>query len=135
MKREKSCGAVIYRRKSGRLYYLLLKHRSGNHWSLAKGHVEAGETDEQTARREVFEETGLVVRPKIGFSHSITYSPRPGVKKDVIYFVAKAHRKKLLLQDEEIIHGVWLELEDVLKLCTHPSTKTVLIAANRWLVG
>lgn len=133
MKTERSCGAVIYRRHAGRILYLLLKHRSGNHWSLAKGHGEAGETDRQTARREVFEETGLVIEPKEGFQHTITYTPRPGTTKDVVYFVAKAKRKKLILQDEEILNGVWLDLEDALKLCTHPSTQSVLLAADNWL--
>jgi 8-oxo-dGTP pyrophosphatase MutT (NUDIX family) len=54
---EQSFGAVVYRRRKGRVLFLLLKHNSGNHWSLAKGHAEPGETEEQTARREILEET------------------------------------------------------------------------------
>ena len=53
---EKSCGAVVYRMEKGRRLYLLLHYCEG-HWDLPKGHVEAGESEEQTARREISEET------------------------------------------------------------------------------
>ena len=53
MKREKSCGALVVR-KNGESYDLvLLRHRFGGHWSFPKGHVEAGENEQQTALREV----------------------------------------------------------------------------------
>ena len=58
MKKEKSCGAVIYKFEENEVYVLLLKHNLG-HWSFAKGHVEAGETEVETAKREVKEEVGL----------------------------------------------------------------------------
>ena len=51
-----------------------------------KGHMEPGETEEETAKREIREETGLLVRLDPGFRRSVRYSPKPGVDKDVIYF-------------------------------------------------
>ena len=59
MKTEKSCGAVVLRKNQGRLQVLLIKHINGGHWAFPKGHVERGETEEQTALREIKEETGL----------------------------------------------------------------------------
>ena len=59
MKREKSCGVLVLRRQEEELYVVLLRHRFGGHWSFPKGHVEAGESERQTALREVREETGL----------------------------------------------------------------------------
>ena len=59
IKREKSCGVLVLRRQEDELYVVLLRHRFGGHWSFPKGHVEAGESERQTALREVREETGL----------------------------------------------------------------------------
>ena len=61
MKREKSCGAVVYRYNNDVLEVLLIRHRFGGHWSFPKGHVEEGENEFQTALREVKEETGLTM--------------------------------------------------------------------------
>lgn len=130
---SKSCGAVVYLKKGGRILYLLLKHRSGNHWSLAKGHTEPGESETQTALREILEETGLTVELKPGFRTQIHYSPYPGVEKDVVFFLAKSSKKKLTLQKKEIIHAVWLELEDALKLIPHFDTAQVLQRAEEFL--
>jgi len=128
-----ACGAVIYRKDQGRVLFLLLKHVNGNHWSLAKGHTEAGESEVQTALREIDEETGLTVKLKTGFREAIRYSPSPGVDKTVVFFLAKAKSKKLRLQKSEIRHAVWLELDDALKLISHRDTAEVLRRAHRQL--
>jgi 8-oxo-dGTP pyrophosphatase MutT (NUDIX family) len=55
-----SAGAVILREIEGKLMIALAQHASTtNSWVLPKGHVETGETIEQTALREIYEETGL----------------------------------------------------------------------------
>jgi len=59
-KREKSCGAIVYRRESGNVLYLIIQQKS-RHWSFPKGHVERGESEKETALREIREETGLCV--------------------------------------------------------------------------
>lgn len=60
MKIEKSCGAIVFRRDHGKLLYLVLQHTAG-HWSFPKGHIEEGETETETAQREILEESGLQV--------------------------------------------------------------------------
>ena len=134
MTRVLSCGAVIYRKVGGRILFLLLKHTNGNHWSLAKGHTEVGESEVQTATREISEETGLRVKFKPGFREAIRYSPSPGVEKTVVLFLAKSHGKKLRLQKSEISNGVWVELEDSLKLISHKDTAEVLRRAYQFLI-
>ena len=133
MASERSCGAVLYRRRRGVVHYLLLKHVNGYHWSLAKGHAEAGESEAQTALREVFEETGLTVTLTPGFRETITYETSPGTEKTVIYFIAKSPTKKVTLQKSEIFHAVWLELEDALRLVSHPNVADVLRRADVYL--
>ena len=64
MPREKSTGAIIYRMENGIPLYLLLHYTPSNEgkrgqWGFAKGHVEVGETEIETAKREIFEETGI----------------------------------------------------------------------------
>ncbi len=56
---EKSCGVLPYRVQNGKPEYLLVYEERAKCWSLPKGHMEMGETEEQTALRELFEETGL----------------------------------------------------------------------------
>lgn len=58
IKRARSAGGVVFRRVGDTVEILLLKHESGK-WMLPKGTIEAGETPEEVARREVREETGL----------------------------------------------------------------------------
>ena len=121
-----SYGAVLYRKAGGRILFLLLKHANGGHWSLAKGHAEGSETEEQTALREILEETGLRVRLKKDFRQEISYSPFPGVQKRVVFFLAKTKKKKVSLQEKEILNSAWLELEDALKLISHSDLSEVL---------
>ena len=75
MKKEKSCGAIVYREKDG-VEILLIKHKNGGHWAFPKGHVENKETEEETALREIWEETGLKVKLDKGFRRSVAYSPQ-----------------------------------------------------------
>lgn len=57
-RREVSSGGVVIRRRGGRVEYLLIEDAYGR-WALPKGKVQSRESPEQTALREVGEETGL----------------------------------------------------------------------------
>ncbi len=132
--KEKSCGAVVFIKKNGLTLFLLVKHVKGGHWGLPKGHLDQGETEEQTARREIYEETGLIVRIVPGFLKRVFYHPQVFVKKEVVYFLALADRRKVNLPPNEILHAVWLEAEDAKKLATHESTWEVILAAQSFLL-
>jgi 8-oxo-dGTP pyrophosphatase MutT (NUDIX family) len=57
--REFTAGGMVFRRTgSGKVDILMIQDRKGR-WTIPKGHVEAGESFEQTAIREIGEETGL----------------------------------------------------------------------------
>lgn len=61
---EKSVGAVLFRMNGGVREYLLLRYPSG-HYEFPRGHTEGDETEEETLRREVEEETGIKDIPTI----------------------------------------------------------------------
>jgi 8-oxo-dGTP pyrophosphatase MutT (NUDIX family) len=56
--REYTAGGVVFRHAGERIEILMIQDRLGR-WTIPKGHVEEGESLEQTAVREVAEETGL----------------------------------------------------------------------------
>jgi len=132
MLREKSCGAVIYRLDTGKTLYLIEKMQKG-HVSLCKGHVEGNETEHQTARREIAEETALKVEFIDGFRRSIEYSPYPGCMKEVVFFLAKASDEHTVAQESEVASIQWLEFDEAIAALTHLSDKDVLSAAKEFL--
>ncbi len=87
MRKEKSCGALVVRCGEHEPEILLIKH-NGGHWAFPKGHVEGNETEEETALREVKEETGLEVKLDTRYREMVTFSPAPRTMKDVVYFAA-----------------------------------------------
>lgn len=127
---EKSCGAVILRRgKDGKTEVLLVKMNNGMHYSFPKGHVEKDETEHMTARREILEETGLSVEFIGDFRGSTRYSPKKGVMKDVIFFLATPSGGELHRQVEEISEALWVPAVDALNLVTFDNDKKILSGA------
>lgn len=110
MQYEKSCGAIVYRKFHGNIELLLIKNQNGEHWSFPKGHMENGETEEETAVREIKEETGIDVLLDNSFRNVITYAPKKDITKDVVYFLAKATSYDYILQEEEISKIKWVEI-------------------------
>ena len=133
MKREKSCGAIVLRRQDDVLYVVLLRHRFGGHWSFPKGHVEAGESERQTALREVHEETGLTIKLMDGFRESVEYSPKPGVRKQVVYFLGTTEQEKLVRQEEEISEIMWAPLTKAAELVSFANDKRLVRHAMKRL--
>lgn len=134
MKREKSCGAVIFRGENTSRNYLILTSTLG-HTTLCKGHVEGNETEHETAVREIREETGLTVDFIDGFREVITYSPKPGVVKDVVFFLARLAGGELACQPEEVADARFLPFEEALEALTHPSDRETLQKARAFLEG
>jgi len=132
MKREKSCGAVIFQENNTQREYLILTSTLG-HTTLCKGHVEGKETEHETARREIMEETGLTVDFVDGFREVITYAPKPGVTKDVVFFLACLSGGEPSCQPEEVTEIRFLPFTEALAALTHQSDRDTLRKAHAFL--
>ena len=134
MKYEKSCGAVVYRVENGRLYFLVEHMRLG-HISIPKGHVEGNETEEETARREIFEETGLHPDFMPGFREEDEYdlSEKPGTRKRVTYFLAEYKGQTLIPQPGEIRRIQLLPYDQALRCFEHDGSRSVMTKALAFL--
>ena len=86
---HKSCGVLVYRDENSVREYLLAL-QLGDNWSVPKGHMEAGETEEETALRELFEETGLTAVLDAGKQATMEYPISPHCRKEVVVFTGRA---------------------------------------------
>jgi len=133
---ERSAGAVIFSIKYPRdVNFLLLKYSAG-HWDFPKGNIENGEDETQAAYREIREETGIenVVFLK-GFERKVTYNYRRKqnlVRKEVIFFLAKADSQRVILSNEHIAYS-WNKFDNALAKLTYKTAKDILINANNFL--
>ena len=86
---EKSCGVLPYRVVNGQKEFLLVFETFSKCWSLPKGHMEAGETEAQTALRELQEETGLTAKLDTSRSAAIEYSISDFAWKQVVFYLGE----------------------------------------------
>ena len=132
---EKSCGAIVYRkREDGIIEYLVLyQHRSGT-WSLPKGHIAAGETEQETALREVWEETGLHVTLQDGFRREMSYTVSAKALKNVVFFLAQAEGE-LSLGENEISDYIWADKATAIRRLGGRNMGKVVEAAEAFIRG
>ena len=128
MEKEISCGILVIRREGEKRQLLMIQSKKGGHWSYPKGHMEAGETQLDTARREVWEETGLKVEPIPGENHSTEYPLPNGNTKEVVYFMGRYEGGEARHQEAELTTLGWFDLEEAEKKVTYESDRMILRA-------
>lgn len=116
---QKSCGVIPFRQRGNTREYLILLQKNQT-WSFAKGHIEAGETEEQTALRELKEETGLVGELVPGRYTELSYDIPPYIRKQVVLFLGAADGT-VICQKSEIAEYKWVAAHE-LHLYLHPET-------------
>ena len=127
---EKSCGAIVYRKHHGNIELLLIQNQNCGHWSFPKGHVESGETEAETAIREIKEETGIDVILDTSFRRVVTYAPRKETTKDVIYFLAKATTYDYVPNEDEIARIKWVEINHAEEILSYDNIRQLVTQAK-----
>ena len=122
LKKEKSCGCVIIENNK----VLLILQQNDAYWGFPKGHVENGETETQTAKREVKEEVGLDVKIDESKRYSINYIVRDEIDKTSVFYIATPIGGKIQKQDSEVKEVKWCTFEEALELITFDNLKEVL---------
>ena len=137
---EKSAGAIIFYTNKN-IEYLLLHYPSRTkskkeYWDLPKGHIEKGEKEIDTVKREVKEETGLENIEIIeGFEERIKYFFRlkgETISKTVTFYLAKTETKDVRISQEHIGYK-WLPHKRALEQLTFGNAKKILKKANDFL--
>lgn len=134
MRIETSAGGVVYRRTERGPLFLLIRDPYEN-WGLPKGHLERGETAEQTAVREVREETGIGHLELQEPLDTIDWFFREGpdlIHKYCHFFLMETAAEATEPQLEEgITECIWLPLDEALRTLTYDNARTVLETAGR----
>ena len=134
MKQERSAGAIVFK-KDKEINYLLLHYESG-HWDLPKGHIEENETEQQTLKREIEEETGIKdIKIIHGFKKKIQYYFKVKdelIKKEVVFYLAQTKTKQIKISFEHIGFE-WLTFEEAKEKLTYKNAKDILEKANKFL--
>jgi 8-oxo-dGTP pyrophosphatase MutT (NUDIX family) len=131
---EHSAGGVVYRKRKSRTanrepLWLVAKHSGYKKWVLPKGIVEEGEGAEETAVREVEEETGIKAKIVKKLTPDVTYKYRKGgtlVDKRVEFFLMKYQSGSIRDQCWEMEEVRWVGFDEAIELLAFPGERKVL---------
>jgi 8-oxo-dGTP pyrophosphatase MutT (NUDIX family) len=135
MKREKSCGAIVFRMED-KIKFLLLHYGAG-HWEFPRGHAQKDEEETETALRELKEETGISkVKLIEGFRKEINFYFRKQnelIFKTAVFYLFETKQKHVKLSFEHTGYK-WANIQTALKTLTFKDSKKVIEAANEFLM-
>lgn len=133
MKYEKSCGIIPFTIDDNKVSVLIIKQNNGV-VGFPKGHVESNESEEETALRECFEETGIQASIVEGSRQEISYYiPEYDVEKMVVFFTGIIKDINFHKQDSEISDIQILSVDEALERITFDDTKKLLLKAGEYI--
>lgn len=109
-----------------------MRHLAG-HWDFPKGHVEDNETEQETALREILEETGLQATIYPGFRETVNYKVQGDIPKEVVYFLGHPHGNEVKLQDDEVNGFAFLPYDAARKRLSFESNRELLDKAHAFV--
>ncbi len=127
---RRSCGVIPYRKTAVGIRYLVLLQTNG-FWSFPKGHIEPFESEQDTALRELKEETGLSAVLNPAFREMVSYPMSGGKTKQVVLFPGEVSGD-ITLQKTEAETFRWVTAEEA-KTLLHPDFAAVLDRVQNYL--
>ena len=137
MRIEKSCGAVVFTRDHGLVQYLIIQSKEG-FYGFPKGHIDPGEQEEETALREIWEETGLRVELVEGFrTEDVHLFLKNGeqVMKRIVYFLGKFSGQVVRSQESELTGAFLMDYPTAMKAFQYESSRRFLKEANDYILS
>jgi len=120
--------AVPYRRRNGRIELCVITSSSGTRWGFPKGIIEPGETPDQTALKEAWEEAGiggLIEGPPLG---SYTYR-KWGAVLEVTGLLMRVSSAEEDWPEADLRHRRWCAADEAASLIDRPDVRRLLCAA------
>jgi 8-oxo-dGTP diphosphatase len=108
----RAAGGVLWRREGDRIHVLLVHRPRYDDWSLPKGKREPGETDEQCAVREVFEEAAVIGHLGVELLPA-RYTDRKGRDKVVRWWVMDVVAQQPFVPGDEIDALDWCDVDEL----------------------
>ena len=134
--REPTAGGIVFRRDKDGGTEILLIQDAKNRWTIPKGHIEEGETAQQTARREIGEEAGLHNVDMLGWLGKIHFRYRR-IDKLVLMttqiYLVRARGDTNAIQKEDWMNDIkWFKFHDALDAIEYEDIgKLMLLASKR----
>lgn len=134
--REPTAGGIVFRRDEKKGVEILLIQDAKDRWTIPKGHIEEGETAQQTAKREIGEEAGLTDTEVLGWLGKIHFRYRR-VDKLVLMttqiYLVRALGDTNAIKKEEWMNGIrWFSFHDALDAIEYEDIgKLMLLAMKR----
>jgi 8-oxo-dGTP diphosphatase len=126
----RAAGGIVTRPGPGGLVEVVIVHRPGyEDWTLPKGKLDPGETDEEAALREVDEETGFRCR-LLEELPSVSYTDRHGRPKVVRYWLMEREGGEFR-PNHEVDEVRWVGGEEARRLLTHDRDRELVAEALR----
>jgi 8-oxo-dGTP diphosphatase len=128
--KQTSAGGVIYRKNEGGLQIVLISVKNGHAWCLPKGVVDKGESTEETALREVREETGLAGRiiDSLGEINYWYYIKGENIKcrKTVYFYLMEYVSGDTAGHDLEVDEAGWFSPENALEKVSYKGDRAMI---------
>lgn len=137
MKKEISAGFIVFRRENEKVLFLILQNSSKKFWDFPKGNIDGKESEEEAARRELREESGIEeIKIAKGFKEKMKYFYRwkeELIDKEVVMFLGEVENPKIKLSWEHSAFE-WLPFDEAKKLLKDQKFE-MLKKANDFLSG
>ncbi len=134
--REPTAGGIVFRRNKQGGVEILLIQDAKDRWTIPKGHIEEGETAQQTAKREIGEEAGLKDTEVLGWLGKIHFRYRR-VDRLVLMttqiYLVRAKGDTNAIQKEDWMNGIkWFSFHEALDVIEYEDIgKLMLLAMKR----